>query len=322
MNKLFRSQSTAALSADEARMRVAEHYSNAMGPLDKVEPRLAAALKDLLARPGSLVRAVTAYLLGTKMGVPEETAHSLACGLEYLHTASLVFDDLPSMDDAKTRRGAPCVHLAHGKAMAMLAALAVVNRGYAMLWKGIHFGTEERRQRAAEWVDQRLGVNGIIGGQAYDLKDWNGQQSATAVSEVAARKTGDLLRLTLVLPALVGNGTEREIRLLSRIGVMRGLAYQAADDLKDVLIGGAEAGKTSGRDQMLGRPNLIIAEGVQAALARFKRMQDIGDRMQAALPGPPERWEMLSRLRIVMPPEFDFAQHLAKSGTFETSYAI
>lgn len=299
-----------------------EHYQGAMGTLDHAEPRLAAALRDLLGRPGSLVRAVTAYLLGVGLGVPEEAARSLACGLEYLHTASLVFDDLPSMDDAKTRRGAPCLHVAHGKAVAMLAALAVVNRGYAMLWKGIHAADAGRQERAAAWVDERLGVQGIIGGQAYDLRDWGGQQSATAVSQVAARKTGDLLRLTLVLPALVGQGSEREIRLLSRIGVMRGLAYQAADDLKDVLIGGAGAGKTSGRDQELGRPNLIIAEGVLAALVRFKRLQAIGDGMQAALPGPRERWAMLDRLRIEMPPDLDFTQLMAKGAGPEATFVI
>jgi geranylgeranyl pyrophosphate synthase len=280
---------------------MAGSFANGMGSMHRVEPRLAAALGDILARPGSMVRAVTAYQIGVGMGAPEESARAVACGIEYLHTASLVFDDLPAMDDARTRRGAPCPHVAHGEAVAMLAALALINRGYALIWQGIRRTSSSRRERAGDWVDARLGTRGVIGGQAYDLQGWRGEQSPAEVSEVAARKTGDLLRLTLVLPALIGHGTEREIQLLDRIGLLRGLAYQAADDLKDVLCTQGESGKTGGRDQEMGRPNLILAEGFQAALRRFKRVRQMGDRAQAALPGAPERWGMLAPLRVSLP---------------------
>lgn len=280
---------------------MAESFANGLGSMHRVEPRLAAALGDILARPGSMVRAVTAYQIGVGMGAPEESARAVACGIEYLHTASLLFDDLPAMDDARTRRGAPCPHVAHGEAVAMLAALALINRGYALIWQGIRRTSSSRRERAGDWVDARLGTRGVIGGQAYDLQGWRGEQSPAEVSEVAARKTGDLLRLTLVLPALIGHGTEREIQLLDRIGLLRGLAYQAADDLKDVLCTLRESGKTGGRDQVMGRPNLILAEGFQAALRRFKRVRQMGDRAQAALPGAPERWGMLAPLRVSLP---------------------
>jgi geranylgeranyl pyrophosphate synthase len=272
-----------------------------MGPLERVETRLAAALGDLLERPGSMVRAVSCYLVGIEFGVAEEAARAMACGIEYLHTASLVFDDLPAMDDARTRRGAVCLHVAHGEAVAMLAALAMINRGYALIWQGIRSASPARRAQAGEWLDARLGVHGVIGGQAADLKGWRGEQSAAEVSEVAARKTGDLLRITLALPAIVGNGTRREIRLLDHLGLLRGIAYQAADDLKDVLLSESGSGKTGGRDEALGRPNMILAEGFQATLQRFKRLRQTGDRVQAALPGPPERWGMLTPLRVTLP---------------------
>jgi geranylgeranyl pyrophosphate synthase len=284
-----------------AKALLAGSFANGMGTMHRVEPRLAAALGDILARPGSMVRAVAAYLIGIEMGVAEEAARAVACGIEYLHTASLVFDDLPAMDDARSRRGAACPHVVHGEAVAMLAALAIINRGYAMIWQGIRRASPARREQAGEWVDARLGTRGVIGGQAFDLSGWRGEQSAADVSEVAARKTGDLLRLTLVLPAIIGRGTDREIQLLDRIGLLRGLAYQAADDLKDVLCNGSETGKTSGRDAELGRPNLILAEGFQATLRRFKRLRQMGDRLQAALPGGPERWGMLAPLRVTLP---------------------
>jgi geranylgeranyl diphosphate synthase type II len=83
--------------------------------------------------------------------------------------------------------------------------------------------------------------------------------------------------------------------------LLRGLAYQAADDLKDVIFAEKDSGKTGGRDEALGRPNLVVAEGLSAALRRFRRLIDVGDRVQATLPGPPERWLMLEMLKVPMP---------------------
>jgi geranylgeranyl pyrophosphate synthase len=262
---------------------------------------LAAAVGDLLARPGSLVRAVVAYLVGIEMGMLEESARALACGIEYLHTASLVFDDLPAMDDARTRRGAPCIHVVHGEAMALLAGLALINRGYALLWQGMRDATPARREEAGELVDECLGIHGLTGGQAYDLAGWRGEQDPAEVAEVAAKKTGALLRLTVGLPALCGRASRRELQLLDRLALLRGLAYQAADDLKDVLGNEADTGKSAGRDEELGRPNLVAAEGVDAAFRHFLRLQEAADRVEAALPGPAERWGMLRLLRVGPP---------------------
>lgn len=278
-----------------------ECYTHGLGSPDRTDPRLAAALGDVLARPGLLVRAVVCYLIGIEMGLAEEAARGVACGMEYLHTASLVFDDLPAMDDARIRRGAACLHVTHGEAIAMLAALALVNRGYTMLWQGISTTDTRRRQLAGQWVEARLGPNGVIGGQALDLRGWREDQNPAEVSEVAARKTGELLRLTLALPAIIGNGTGREIKLLDRLALLRGLAYQTADDLKDVLAVQDSHGKTGGRDGELGRPNMVAAEGLPATISRFHRLQAMGDRVTAALPGPPERWGMLRALKVPVP---------------------
>lgn len=289
-----------------AKSVMAECFANGFGSMEKIEPHLAQGLTHVLSRPGSLVRAVTAYLIGLEMGMLDEAAKAIACGIEYLHTASLVFDDLPAMDDARMRRGAPCLHVVQGETVAILAALALVNSGYSMLWQGISQAQSgERMQQAGDLVDECLGVRGVIGGQAMDLRGAGNASSVADVTEVAARKTGDLLRLTLVLPALVGNGADREIQLLNRIGLMRGLAYQAADDLKDVLGADEETGKTASRDQTLGRPNLIMAEGFQATLRRFSRLRRLGDRMQSALPGSHERWGMLAPLRVTLPVRTD-----------------
>ena len=106
------------------------------------------------------------------------------------------FRDFPAMDDARVRRGAACVHVVHGEAVATLAALALINRGYVTACgRGFIRRIPNAAGMAGEWVDARLGVAGVLGGQAYDLSGWRGGQTAADVSAVAARKTGDLLRL-------------------------------------------------------------------------------------------------------------------------------
>lgn len=276
-------------------------FRSGMGSMNHVEPRLAAALSDVLARPGSMIRATVAYEMGTEMGMAEHRARAIGCGIEYLHTASLVFDDLPAMDDARMRRNMPCLHIAHGEGVAMLAALALINRGYALIWQGIGEASGKRRSRASELLESCLGLTGLVGGQAYDLRGWRNGCQAAEVIEVAAKKTATLLRLPVVLPALLGGAGDREIHLLDRLAFLRGLAYQAADDLKDVLSHPDEIGKTAGRDSVMGRPNLALAEGVTGATRRFQRLQALGDRLQARLPGVPERWWMLPFIRVGTP---------------------
>jgi geranylgeranyl diphosphate synthase type II len=82
---------------------------------------------------------------------------------------------------------------------------------------------------------------------------------------------------------------------------MRGLTYQAVDDLKDVMHSEATSGKSAGRDELMGRPNIVVAEGFQAALQRLRKMLRIGDQVQENLPGNPERWGMLSLIRVTLP---------------------
>lgn len=284
-----------------AKTLLTECFSNGMGQLDKIEPRMGAALKYILTRPGSMSRAVVAYMVGIEMGLVEEGARAISCGIEYLHTASLIFDDLPCMDNAALRRGDDCVHVVHGEATAILAALALVNRGYSMLWQGVALGNSERRKEAAEWIDQRLGTSGLIGGQSLDLNSWAIPKDTASVNKVAAMKTADLLRLTIVLPAMLGKATRREIQLLDRLALFRGLAYQAADDIKDVFHESSGSGKTGGRDHALGRPNLVATEGAVGAIRRLMRLNAIADRLQNSLPGALCQWQILDRLRVPLP---------------------
>ena len=157
------------------------------------EPHLAGALRQTLDHPGSLVRARLVYEMSRAYRLAEPRAKDLAVAIEYFHTASLLFDDLPCMDDAAERRGEPCVHRTHGEAAAMLAALGLVSRAYALLWQGLAELPVDRQALAGAYVESCLGVNGLLNGQSEDLHYPDLPPARRAPQKVAAGKTVSLI---------------------------------------------------------------------------------------------------------------------------------
>ncbi|HEX4956492.1 MAG TPA: polyprenyl synthetase family protein [Thermoanaerobaculia bacterium] len=243
-----------------------------------LERHLAGVLADALRHPGSLARAQLAFAVLSELAVAAEPARELAIAIEYFHTASLLFDDLPAMDDARERRGRACPHVVWGEAATMLGALGLINQGYRLLWRVIGQLPPERGREAAELVTACLGTAGILDGQARDLhfaaatRGLGAEETVGEVQRVAEGKTVPLVRLALVLPALVGGASGREVELLDRLARAWGLAYQGIDDAKDGLLAPREAGKSTARDRLLGRPNLPAAAGWNGALARLEEL--------------------------------------------------
>ena len=244
----------------------------------ELEPHLEEALCHVLAHPGTLVRPRIVFEMALAYGLDTAPAQDLAVSLEYFHTASLIVDDLPCMDNAQTRRGATCVHVASGEATAILAALALINRAYALCWRAVAGAQPERQPRALAYMEKRLGVEGLLNGQSLDLHYSTLAHDYKTTQRVANDKTVSLIRLPLVLPAMLGCASERELQLLERLALSWGLSYQIVDDLKDVLQSSEQTGKTVARDSSLDRPNLVLAIGIPAAVERLTRLIELGDK--------------------------------------------
>lgn len=264
-----------------------------------IEAHLQAVVEDTLSRPGSLFRAQLVYAGALRRGMPATAARELAVAVEYFHSASLLFDDLPAMDDARERRGHPCAHLRHGEAAAMLGALALINQGYHLLWRVFARLPAARGAAASRLVNECLGLRGILDGQARDLHFQSSARGESEVAAVAVGKTVTLIRLTLLLPAICGSAGREERALLERLAKAWGRAYQATDDFKDLLMEAAETGKSPRRDTQLGRPNLPAAIGLAAASRRLREWLSEGREVLAALPSRSE----LQKLQQVLESE-------------------
>jgi geranylgeranyl pyrophosphate synthase len=259
-------------------MRLLAAFGDRLSLSPNIEPTLDGALRYLLAHAGSMVRPRIVYRLASAYGMADEPATDLAIALEYFHTASLVFDDLPCMDNASMRRGARCVHIEFGESAAVLAALALINRAYGLAWRALGRCTPEHRGPAVAYLEQHLGFQGLLNGQSLDLNYSNLPHTAASTERVAQGKTVSLISLTLVLPAMAAGATRRELQLLHRISNCWGLSYQIVDDLKDILESPSKSGKTAARDEYLDRPNMALAIGVDGAVSRLLRLINAGDR--------------------------------------------
>lgn len=251
----------------------------------QTEPRLAGALAQAVGNPGKLIRARLVHAAAMMHGLDEPLALQLACAVEYYHLASLLLDDLPCMDDAETRRGLPCAHRVHGEAATILAALALINRAYALAGFALADQPPQVRLAAMGCLDACLGLPGLVGGQARDLSFATSDRSAREIGRIAAGKTGALFWLAIYFPALLAAPNAAEGRHLKALCVYWGLAFQALDDLGDV--GAAEPaaawGKETGRDAALIRPNLAHVLGVDGTRRRITRLLAQADRAVTAL---------------------------------------
>ena len=275
----------------------AEAFRTSLPLPSALDPHFEETLRHVLDNPGSLVRPRMVIQVAAAYGLDAAAARDLAVSLEYFHTASLLFDDLPCMDDASVRRGVPCVHLAFGQAGAILAALALINRAYALMWRAVSSCPQTVQSRALEYVEQCLGIDGLLNGQSLDLHYAMLPHTRETTEKIARGKTVSLIRLTLVLPAILGGASPREIQLLERIALYWGLSYQIVDDLKDLLQSSAEAGKTVAQDTLLNRPNLATAIGISGAILRLTRFIDLGDRTLRLLLSSMPELSFLKRLR-------------------------
>jgi geranylgeranyl diphosphate synthase type II len=262
------------------------------------EPHLAGALRHALEHPGSMVRAELAFRVGASFGLSEERAENLAIAIEYFHTASLLFDDLPAMDDAQLRRGIPCAHHVYGEGAAILAALGLINRAYALVWKTVAGLPPEAQTAGLAYLERHLGVMGLLNGQSEDLHYSRFAARLRGPQAIAMGKTVSLIRLALVLPAIVAQARGQEARMLERLAIFWGLSYQTLDDLKDVLSSSEAHGKTTARDAFLDRPNLALVIGVPESFDRVDRLMNMAGRVIGRLIERRARLAFLREIRV------------------------
>jgi geranylgeranyl diphosphate synthase type II len=194
-----------------------------------------AALDSALFPGGKRIRPMLTLLGAEVVGGRRDDVLAAATAVEYLHNSSLIFDDLPCMDNASTRRGELPLHQRYGEGTAVLVALSLMNAAYGLILHNSATNAELAAQAHAELVEC-IGPNGMLGGQAIDLALTAGilqPNSQDGLESLRNRKTSALIRFSLRIGAISVGARPRQLQALSRFAELIGNAYQIRDDIID-----------------------------------------------------------------------------------------
>jgi len=224
------------------------------------------ALQYAVFPGGKRLRAYLTFIASMLGGASADQALKLGCAIEFIHTSSIILDDLPSMDDADLRRNRPALHLVCGEGHAILVAVALLNQAYALFSAAVPAqAPAERLQLLLAEVTRRIGSLGMIAGQAAELLS-SGTTADDSILFSRELKTSALMRLMMVAGGTIAGSPTEDLEALATFGDCLGRAYQIYDDLADATGDRESTGKSVGQDSRHHRP--IIIQGLDREESR------------------------------------------------------
>ena len=233
--------------------------------------RLIQAMRYSLFAGGKRIRPILCVETARIFDDRPEAAFFAGCAIEFIHTYSLIHDDLPAMDDDNLRRGRPTCHVVFGEAMAILAGDALLTQAFQSLADCAM--SAEIKVRVISEVAQAAGtVRALIGGQVLDLQFEGQPVTGAQLEEIHRAKTGALIRCAVRIGAIIGGASARELQLFTEYGEKAGLSFQIADDLLDETATSEQLGKTAGKDAAKHKATYAALYGVEGARQRADQL--------------------------------------------------
>ncbi|GDX12152.1 farnesyl-diphosphate synthase [Acidobacteriota bacterium] len=240
---------------------------------------LQAAIKYSLEAGGKRIRPMLCLLACEACGQAAESALPGAIAVEYVHTYSLIHDDLPAMDNDDLRRGKPSNHKVFGEGQAILAGDALLTEAFALL-------AETQNPMAVACLARGAGWLGMVGGQSLDLQFENQTLEPDLLPTIHQLKTGKLMRAALELGGIFAQASSREVSALGSFGETLGLAFQIKDDLLDATSNAHHLGKSTQKDQQRGKLTYVTVMGLEKAEATLGQVTQDALKHLAGLPNP------------------------------------
>jgi geranylgeranyl pyrophosphate synthase len=248
---------------------------------------------------GKRIRPLFVYASGRALNLDENTLDSIAAAIELIHTYSLIHDDLPSMDDDDLRRGQLSCHRKFDEATAILAGDALQALAFEILAADPLLIAKSKQQVAIILgLARACGASGMAGGQVLDLASLDQQISQEELEYIHAFKTGELIQISTVAPALLASATSDQNDALARYGKLTGLAFQIFDDLLDVTGTSEKTGKPSQADAARSKPAFPAIIGVDKSIKRAHELRDLALNELKHLPGETDTLEWLATYSV------------------------
>lgn len=246
-----------------------DHYSRNRPGCPQV---LTAAIRHSLLAGGKRLRPLLVLLACEACGGNAEESLPAACAIEFVHTYSLIHDDLPAMDDDDLRRGQPSCHIKFGEANAILAGDALLTQAFEILASDLEPSVAAACCRE---LAVAAGPQNMVGGQVDDLLSENREGlSGEELEQIHLRKTAAMIRAALCLGGIVAKTTDDVLKKLRFFGEKTGLAFQIVDDLLDFSGDATKMGKSLGKDEQARKLTYVRLFGVEKSQQTAERLID------------------------------------------------
>jgi geranylgeranyl diphosphate synthase, type II len=232
---------------EEDRIAVDAHLERLL-PGENVQPSsIHQAMRYSVFAGGKRIRPI--LCMETARIFEQDVAHSLypGCAIEFIHTYSLIHDDLPALDNDDLRRGKPTSHKKFGESTAILAGDALLTLAFESI-AAAPVSAERRVAMVTEIASSAGTVNGMVGGQVADLENEGKRVAPDTLEYIHRSKTAALIRASVTAGALCTGAAGEDVARLRRFGETIGWAFQVTDDILDVEESSAALGKTAGKD--------------------------------------------------------------------------
>jgi geranylgeranyl diphosphate synthase type II len=194
---------------------------------------------------GKRIRPILTLATAELFGKDTESVIKTACGIELIHTFSLIHDDLPCIDNDDFRRGKPSNHKVFGEAIALLAGDALLVSGFDLIIKNSEV-KEIKKQSILKLIKEislYIGTENMLGGQVEDITLKNEDISKEDLVGLYMKKTAALICLSIRAGAILSDAKKRQLKALTKYGENIGLAFQIIDDMLDIMQDQRDAGR-------------------------------------------------------------------------------
>jgi len=233
---------------------------------DTPPPSIHKAMRYSVFAGGKRVRPILCLESARIFTVQLDAVLPVACALEFIHTYSLIHDDLPALDNDDLRRGKPTSHKMFGEAIAILTGDALLTLAFEVLAAAPLDAA--RRAAILAGIARAAGTrDGMVGGQVADLEAEGKKATPEALEYIHRSKTAALIRASVVSGAIAGGAADSDVERLRRFGEQIGWAFQVVDDILDVEESSAALGKTAGKDQAQNKATYPALYGLQRSHA-------------------------------------------------------
>ncbi|HJH00676.1 MAG TPA: polyprenyl synthetase family protein [Aerococcus urinaeequi] len=270
------------LALDEAILKSVDQFGHAQP--DQLKESMVYSLNT----GGKRIRPMLLLATLKALNADIETGLNTAIALEYIHTYSLIHDDLPAMDNDDYRRGKPTNHKAFDEATAILAGDSLLTDAFALIADDSKIENTETKLKLIAELSKAAGSTGMIAGQIMDVESEGKQINLHSLQNIHKRKTGELIRYAIFAGGQIAEASSEVVALLDDFAWTYGIAYQIQNDLQEVMWTDQARGKLNHSDADLDKntyPSIMGTNGALTALSdKIESCKSILNQIQTIQP--------------------------------------